>query len=104
MTLKYMYETSLVDWKRTKATFLPTIKIMPSQYNFRPAYILSVDYNQPDIYKERASLIYTLFDIWTAAGMNTHHAKDPFNCKAVMNITSRDNSHILDADYIPLWS
>ena len=46
----------------------------------------------------RNAAVVNIFNRWTDAGFNRHHAKDPYNCKAFMKYL--DENDFTSADYM----
>lgn len=54
-----------------------------------------------ELVHNRSSAYHIIFQRWTAAGYNTHHAKNPFNSKAFCKFI--DEIGFYNADYLLLY-
>lgn len=48
--------------------------------------------------EERSASVYILFKRWTAAGLNKHHSKSPFGCKAFQEYLKK--IEYVQSDYV----
>ena len=66
-----------------------TVHIIPVNYCHNPE-ALPIE--------ERSASVYVLFQRWTAAGLNKHHSKSPFGCKAFQEYVRK--IEYMQSDYV----